>query len=244
VASLSAHVQAQHNLGVVKQAWEAAMKHKSDLITPHEAQTLAGLFHRRVERTPDARAYLHYDSEGRHWRASSWGEMAEHVSRWQVAMQREGLVPGDRVAIMLHNGREWVMFDQAALGLGLVTVPLYADDHPENVAYILKDAGAKLLLVEEGEQWHAIAKTLPLPSIKRVISLKWVKADQYTGQLTSLGNWLPRRPTTLQSYQADPNDLATIVYTSGTTGSTMMICSSPSSHSPTRWSVPSVTLFL
>ncbi len=194
------------------------MKHKSDLITPHEAQSLAGLFSRRVARTPDARAYLHYDKENRHWHGSTWREMAAHVSRWQVAMQREGLEPGDRVAIMLPNSREWVMCDQAALGLGLVTVPLCVDDHPENVAYILKDAGVKLLIVENSDQWQAIAASLPLPAIGRVISLKWVDATHYTGQLTSVDKWLPRRATALQSYRADPDDLATIVYTSGTTG--------------------------
>lgn len=195
------------------------MKHHLDLISPDEARTLAGLFRLRFERTPDARAYLHFDREERRWHASTWHEMADHVSCWQVAMKREGLEPGDRVAVMLHNRREWVMFDQAALGLGLVTVPLYADDHPENVAYILQDAGVKLLVVEEGEQWHAIAKAQPLPAIQRVISLEQVESEQDTGPLIGLSDWLPERPTTLHSHHAEPDDLATIVYTSGTTGS-------------------------
>ncbi|MEN8171222.1 MAG: long-chain fatty acid--CoA ligase [Pseudomonadota bacterium] len=194
------------------------MKHSSDLITPHQAQTLAGLFRLRVERHPDERAYLHFDKEGGQWHTSTWREMAAHVSRWQVAMQGEGLEPGDRVAVMLHNSREWVMFDQAAIGLGLVTVPLYVDDHPENVAYILKDAGVKLLVVEDAGQWQAIAATLPLAAIERVISLKWVDDSHYTGQLCSLNTWLPESSIPLQSYQAAPDDLATIVYTSGTTG--------------------------
>lgn len=194
------------------------MKHHLDLISPVEARTLAGLFRLRFERTPDARAYLHFDREKRHWHASTWHEMADHVSCWQVAMKREGLEPGDRVAVMLHNGREWVMFDQAALGLGLVTVPLYADDHPENVAYILQDAGVKLLVVEDSAQWHDIAKAQPLPAIERVISRKRVETERETGPLISLSNWLPKRPTSLHRHHAEPDDLATIVYTSGTTG--------------------------
>ncbi|MDH5785485.1 MAG: long-chain fatty acid--CoA ligase [Chromatiales bacterium] len=194
------------------------MKAKTDLISPHEAQTLAGLFRCRVEHSPDTKAYLHYDREARQWQSTTWAEMAAHVSRWQTAMKREGLEPGDRVAVMLHNCREWVMFDQAALGLGLVTVPLYADDHPENVAYILKDAGVRLLIVERAEQWEGIAATMPLPAIERVVSLRWVDAERYSGQLTSLNIWLPQRATELQSHRADPDALATIVYTSGTTG--------------------------
>ncbi len=128
------------------------MKHHSDLITPDEAKNLAGLFRLRVERTPATSAYLYYDAAGGRWNSSSWQEMAEQVACWQAAMQAEGLQPTDRVAVMLHNSREWVMFDQAALGLGLVTVPLYVDDHPENIAYILDDAGVRLLVLERPEQ--------------------------------------------------------------------------------------------
>ncbi|MBA1332897.1 hypothetical protein QQ73_18140, partial [Candidatus Endoriftia persephone str. Guaymas] len=69
--------------------------------------------------------------------------------RWRQALLQEGLEPGDRVAIQLRNCPEWVMFDQAALSLGLVTVPLYTDDRADAVAYILQDAVVKLLLVQD-----------------------------------------------------------------------------------------------
>lgn len=194
------------------------MKHHSDLITPHEAWTLGGLFRRRVERTPDACAYLYYDRITTRWNGISWREMAQQVARWQVAMKAEGLLPGDRVAVMLHNCLEWVMFDQAALGLGLVTVPLYVDDHAENVAYILRDAGVRLLVVEGAEQWQAIAGYGTQDELKRVVSLKWVDAAHFSEVLRSLESWLPLDAAQLQRDDADPDDLATIVYTSGTTG--------------------------
>ena len=95
----------------------------TDVIPLELAQTLSGLFRERVRRSPDAIAYRQFDPRTRHWEDTRWSEMAESVARWQAAMLREGLARGDRVAVMLRNCREWVMFDQAAHGLGLVVVP-------------------------------------------------------------------------------------------------------------------------
>jgi long-chain acyl-CoA synthetase len=116
-----------------------------DKITAATAGTLAGLFRERVRRTPEATAYRHYDETAGRWQDSSWADMAAAVGRWQAAFAVENLLPGDRVAILMRNSREWVIFDQAALGSGLVVVPLYLDDRPENTAYILNNAGVKLL---------------------------------------------------------------------------------------------------
>ncbi|MDY6994157.1 MAG: AMP-binding protein, partial [Pseudomonadota bacterium] len=91
------------------------------------AQTLAELFQQRVKATPKQVAYRHFDKENKVWQSIIWQEMATHVVRWQAALAGESLSLGDRVAVMLRNGPNWVLFDQAALSLGLVTVPLYPD---------------------------------------------------------------------------------------------------------------------
>ena len=124
------------------------MQHSLNLITPEEAGTLANLFRIRVTRSGGKRAYIHFDRQQQEWIETNWSEMGHEVARWQSALKAEGLVPGDRVAILLHNCREWVMFDQAALGLGLVTVPLYVDDHPGNINYILAETDSRLLVTE------------------------------------------------------------------------------------------------
>jgi long-subunit acyl-CoA synthetase (AMP-forming) len=72
-------------------------------------------------------------------------------------VSREGLAAGERVAILPENSVEWVCLDQAALSLGLVTVPLYTTDNPENIACIPGDAGASLLLAGSTAQWGALA---------------------------------------------------------------------------------------
>src|SRR5688572_23133186 len=128
---------------------------------------LSDLFLERVRETPEAPAYRQFD--GQRWSGFTWADMAREVGRWQAAMAAEGLVVGDRVALCLRNRREWVLFDQAALGLGLVTVPLYFDDRADNMAWCMNDAGARLLLLEDAAQWQALKGHVT--NIRRVVCL-------------------------------------------------------------------------
>ncbi|MGH6693376.1 MAG: AMP-binding protein, partial [Gammaproteobacteria bacterium] len=107
----------------------------SHLIPLEAAVTLDGLFRERVKRTPDHVAYRAYNEAHSNWRDYTWGQIDHQVARWQAALEKDGVKAGDRVAVMLRNCPEWVIYDQAALGLGLVVVPLYTQDRPENVAY-------------------------------------------------------------------------------------------------------------
>src|SRR4051812_22842702 len=111
------------------------------VIPVEAAVTLDGILRERVKRTPDLIAYQYYSDSDGAWREYTWAQMSGAVARWQAAFEREGLKPGDRVAIMLRNSPEWVMCDMAALGLGLVVVPLYTQDRPDNLAYIVCNAG-------------------------------------------------------------------------------------------------------
>lgn len=194
-----------------------------NLITPDEAVTLDGLFSRRVGRSGDRLAFQGFDGRSKEWRAYSWAEMAGQVGRWQRALAAEGLRPGDRVGILLRNCPEWVMFDQAALGLGLVVVPLYTDDRPENAAYILADAGVKLLLVQDTGRWRRLVEALPDERELVTVLLEGGEAARAAAAADPLlryaHDWLPDGPHPLQARKdADPHSLASIVYTSGTTG--------------------------
>jgi long-chain acyl-CoA synthetase len=120
------------------------MSTRTDLIPSDVAITLDGLFHERARRSQDKIAYRYFDDHRCEWLQLTWREMEHEIARWQSAMVHEGLKPGDRVAIMLKNSPQWVVFDQAALGMGLVMVPLYVADRPENVAHVLQDSGAKV----------------------------------------------------------------------------------------------------
>jgi len=186
-----------------------------------DVHSLPGLFRERLKLTPDRQAYRQYDIASQKWTQSTWQEMANEVARWQAAFQKDGLVPGDKVAIMVKNSREWVVFDQAALGLGLITVPLYVDDRPDNVAYIINHAEIKILFVQDRPQWYRLLKAeVDLGSLQRIISLKRISEDDEPddSKLESLSDWLFGLTGELQSYESSPDELASIVYTSGTTG--------------------------
>jgi long-chain acyl-CoA synthetase len=191
------------------------------IITTDDVSTLSALFRERLRRTPDKIAYRQYDIASQQWTRSSWHEMANEIGRWQAAFEKEGLQPGDKVAVMLKNSREWVVFDQAALGMGLVTVPLYVDDRPDNVAYIINHAEVKLLFVQDRSQWQRLLKSkVDLGLLKRIISIKSISEDDEPddARLESLSDWLFGMEGVLQSKESAPDSLATIVYTSGTTG--------------------------
>jgi long-chain acyl-CoA synthetase len=113
---------------------------------------------------------------------------------------------------------EWICFDQAALRLGLVVVPLYTADRPDNVAYVLQHSGASLVALACEQDWLDIAACEEsLDNIRRV--LVFDDSASSSQQLTKgLSEWLPENGKHLERGMAEPSDLASIVYTSGTTG--------------------------
>ena len=190
----------------------------SHVVTLEEAKTLDGLFAARVKRTPDAVAYRDFNAEHGNWRDYTWAQIDRQVARWQAALAKEGLAPGDRVAIMLRNSPEWVVFDQAALGLGLVDVPLYTQDRPDNAAYIIGNAGCKVLLIETAEQWKSLKPlAAELKTLTRIVCVMPV-SDPAEPRLVSAADWLPADGGETRHVPHDPQALASIVYTSGTTG--------------------------
>ena len=187
------------------------------IITPEQAVTLHGLFVERVKRTPEAIAYRYFDANENAWLSMTWAQARDQTARWQAALMREGLVAGDRVGIMLRNCPQWVLFDQAALSLGLVVVPLYTEDRQDSVAYIINDAGVKVLLFENAEQWQALRSVCAqLPCIQRMISLDRV-AGHNEVRLQCVEEWLPEHAV-FDKQVRGRDALATIMYTSGTTG--------------------------
>ncbi|HUT41664.1 MAG TPA: long-chain fatty acid--CoA ligase [Gammaproteobacteria bacterium] len=190
-----------------------------DKIPAETARTLAGLFRERVRLTPDKIAYRQFNDSDRQWHDYTWADMGHEVARWQAAFTAEGLAHGDRVAILMRNCREWVAFDQAALGCGLVVIPLYTDDRPDNAAYILNNSGCKVLFLQGEEHWAGICTVLgDLGGLQRILTLEPVQVPEHETRVRTIADWLPGNGGELYSPDTDPNELATIVYTSGTTG--------------------------
>jgi long-chain acyl-CoA synthetase len=206
---------------------QARQHDPTDIIPVEVAGTLDGLFRERVRRSPQNVAYRDYDRSSGKWRDLTWSQMDERIDHWQAAFSREGLVSGDRVAVMLRNCPEWVMFEQAAMRLGLVVVPLYTADRPENAAYVLHHSGAKVLLLEELAQWQMFSEVRDqVNELVRVITIQGGPDKADDDLVLALHDWLPERGTQQPagetaealSVNDDPHQLATIIYTSGTSG--------------------------
>ena len=162
---------------------------------------------------PDRLLYRQYMAGS--WCDYSVADTVALVARWQAGYSAAGLRPGDRVAICMHNNIQWVAADLAALGLGLVVVPLYVDDNPENLVWCLQDSGAKLLLTDHLRFLPKLLQTLAEPP-----QIVVARGDPIAPSI-SLERWLPERGKNAGAFQINTcqaEQLATIVYTSGTLG--------------------------
>lgn len=193
--------------------------HKNDRITPNPTSTLHSLFLDRVQQSPHKIAYTFWNKISASWQSYTWRDMADKVSQWREAFISENLESGERVALMLPNGPDWICYEQAALSLGLVVVPLYSNDRPDNIAYILEDTASKILLCPGLAYWDHLAPVLDrLHQLKRIITIDDCQAQDKDHRITCITDWLQECQEPAYHYSGSQDELATIVYTSGTTG--------------------------
>jgi long-chain acyl-CoA synthetase len=146
------------------------------------------------------------------WRDFSAGEMAALAARWQQAYRNLGFERGDRISICAKNGVQWVAADLAALGMGLVTVPLYVIDNPHNIAWCLGNSESRLLVLENPRVLDTLRQVSGnLPQIVCINADPGEDVDR-------VETWLPQATRPFEVVETNPDALATIVYTSGTTG--------------------------
>ncbi|MEU6278702.1 AMP-binding protein [Streptomyces sp. NPDC047028] len=127
----------------------------------------------------------------------------------------EGLVPGDRIAIMARTTYEWTLLDFAAWAAGLVTVPVYPTSSVFQTRWILHDSGAVALVAETRAQAAALGPELDrLPDLKHL----WVMDDGHVDRLADAGAGTPEAEVAVRRGMLGPDTLATLIYTSGTTG--------------------------
>ena len=183
-----------------------------------DTSTIADVFAFRCRTSPNAPAYREFSSASKEWIGIDWREAGERAVRMREGLRREGLQVGERIAVMLKNSINWVVADQGAFAQGLVTVPIFVDDRPENVAFILDNAGAKLIVIDGEEHWKRL-KTVrdQLGGLTRILTVRPVN-DPDEPRLKLLSEWLPDAPGNYDRPPVQASDLATIVYTSGTTG--------------------------
>lgn len=170
----------------------------------------------------DLPAVTDYDSAKKEWKTLTFGQLHAEAERWAKALTKAGLKKGDRVAMLLPNCTTAIAFDQGALRAGLVPVPLHLIDTPANCAFIIGDSGAKALIIMNRARWHAIEKVAVNGEVSAIETVIYVDDEAEEGDCPKIYNareWLKDAEDSTLTYEApSEDDLACLVYTSGTTG--------------------------
>lgn len=191
-------------------------------LPPFDLDTLPKLFFDSIDQRarPDA---VRYKRDGA-WQSLSHEEIERRVASFAAALTELGIQRGDRVAVLSENRPEWMISDYAVLGLGAIFVPIYATLPPNQIAFILADCDTKAILVSNQEQYEKIASVrAEVPSLRHVIVFDTVaggtdalKFDEMVGEA---GDPAERKAAfRQQALQVEPEDVATLIYTSGTMG--------------------------
>lgn len=187
--------------------------------------TIVDAFRLNVRRFAERPALRWY--RGHSWLSLTWSEYGTVVAQVTAGLAEVGINPGDQVAILSGNRTEWHLADFGVLGGGGVTVPLYQTSSPEQVAYTLGHAEARLCFVENERQLSKVLEVRDqLPKLDRVVLFdeRHQLDDPFLmgfAELRSVGaRRLEREPDCFEARARAvvPDQLATLVYTSGTTG--------------------------
>jgi long-chain acyl-CoA synthetase len=167
-----------------------------------------------------ARVFLK-DKRDKVWTDHSWTEISDAAGKLRAGLAGLGVKPGDRVAILSDNCPEWIVVDQAVLGLGAVVVPLYTTSGLEETAHVINDSGAKVIAANGPEM---IKKILGLkssmPAVTDLVAMhrgaEPEAASNGGPSLRTIASTSTEQPAAIA--EGSREDLATIIYTSGTTG--------------------------
>ncbi|MER5448085.1 AMP-dependent synthetase/ligase [Streptomyces sp. NPDC002766] len=184
------------------------------LVPPRTHGSLADLPFDNAEAAPDARVLSRRRDDGG-WTDVSAAEFAQQILSLAKGLIREGLVPGDRIAVMARTIYEWTLLDFAAWAAGLVTVPIYPTSSVYQTRWILQDSGAVALVTETAGQAAALGPELSrLPDLRHL----WIVEKGHLERVAELGQPVPDQEVAVRRGMLVPDTLATVIYTSGTTG--------------------------
>ncbi|WP_367322962.1 long-chain fatty acid--CoA ligase [Streptomyces sp. HUAS ZL42] len=149
------------------------------------------------------------------WHPVTAAAFAREVTAVAKGLVAAGLEPGGRVAVMSRTRYEWTVLDFAVWAAGGQTVPVYATSSAEQVEWIVRDSGARIVVTETPENTDTVTTgTARHPQPPQV----WQLDGDGLADLTALGRDLPDEEVTKRRTALTPDTVATICYTSGTTG--------------------------
>ncbi|HEV7884142.1 MAG TPA: long-chain fatty acid--CoA ligase [Solirubrobacteraceae bacterium] len=162
---------------------------------------------------------LRYPQEGG-WRRISYPALGDGVRQLAKGLMDLGVEAGDPVAILSNTRAEWTLADFGAICAGAVVVPVYQTNSPEECRYVLEHAGAVAIFCEDEEQLAKLREIRSdLPALRHVIAFEGAPQDALSIEaLRDRGGGVPDERLDERIAAIAEDDVATIVYTSGTTG--------------------------
>lgn len=207
---------------------------RSPIIKSLAKMTIPKQFLANVERFGEKPALLFKEPDLGKWRQVSWNEFGRKVNTLAAYLVSVSLKQGEKVVLLSENRPEWVMSDLAILAVGAVTVPVYFTSTASQIDYILNDCGAEIVLVSTIDQLNKLLEARSSENVRQIILMdspgsstayahKKVRllSDIYaSSSASSTAGSMAKHLTELKKRlsESSEEDLASILYTSGTTG--------------------------
>ena len=185
------------------------------------------LVHEQAKKYGDREMLIYQDFSGGAWKSLSWNQVSQTVKQVSNALLNLGVKPQENIGIFSQNSVQYVECDFGAWGVRAVTIPFYATSSEQQIQFIVNDAKVRYLFVGEQEQYDKARRVFSLcPTLERIIvydpTVHISTHDPnaiFFSDFLKLGENLPRQ-TEVEQLQAEASfdDIANILYTSGTTG--------------------------
>ena len=185
------------------------------------------LIHDQAKKYGDREMLIYQDFGGKEWKSLSWNQVSQTVKQVSNALLNIGVKVQENIGIFSQNSVQYIECDFGAWGIRAVTIPFYATSSEQQIQFMVNDAKVRFLFVGEQEQYDKARRIFSLcPTMERIIVFdpKVAIADNdanaiYFSDFLKLGENLPRQ-TEVENLQREAtfDDIANILYTSGTTG--------------------------
>ncbi len=185
--------------------------------------SLAALFLKRVEASPDKEAFRYLD--GSNWVSVSWRQAADRVESLAAGLLALGVEPEQRIGIASSTRYEWILADLAVMCAGAATTTVYANTNAADTAYILGDSESRVVFAEDADQLAKLTeRRADLPNVAKVVVFDGAGDGDWVMTLDDLADLGAKHLSDHPESVRDAVDnitserLATLIYTSGTTG--------------------------
>ena len=188
---------------------------------------LSQLPYAQAKKYGDRTVFVYREFGGTTWKEISWKGFAEKVKRVSNALLNLGVHVQENIGVFSQNSVQYIFTDFGAFGIRAVTIPFYATSSEEQIQYVINDASIRILFVGEQEQYDKARRVQALcPTLERIIiyDQSVIRANHdttsiYFSDLLKMADGYPRQTEVETLWkQANEEDLANILYTSGTSG--------------------------